>query len=145
MEKGNDGELTQITFPHANYNQYWRAIKVDTEQQTVVVHPRSNLALHTETLRKQVESFTEAEHAAYTPVNAPGEVEIFGVYLSPLVRTHVFIGPFTMSKGKGSHPTHEELTRASPCCEFTRTWPYQESGSCIEVCITLVYIGVHVA
>ena len=46
-------------------------------------------------------------------------MDIFGVYLSPLVRTHVFVGPFTRNKRrKRKHPPYED-TESSQSCEFT--------------------------
>ena len=96
MGNENREDLIQVTFPQTSHNQYWRAFRMITVQQTIMVHPRSNLELHIKTLREYYKMHTKVGDAMYSTIDAPGEVEIFGVYISPLIRTHVFVGPFTI-------------------------------------------------
>ncbi len=117
--KGNNEELTRIKFPQANRNQYWQAIKIGAAPKTIKIHPKSGFTLDRDRLLKQVDSFIDEDDAVYRPVVAPGEVDIFGVYLSPLVRTHVFVGPFTRNKRrKRKHPQSED-TESSQSCDNT--------------------------
>jgi hypothetical protein len=117
--KGNNEELTRIKFPQADRNQYWQAIRIGAAPKTIKIHPKSNFTLDRNRLLKQVDSFIDEDDAVYRPVIAPGEVDIFGIYLSPLVRTHVFVGPFTRNKRrKRKHPQSED-TESSQSCELT--------------------------
>lgn len=95
IDKRDDGELTQIDFPHATYNQYWQVVSLITAHGTVMVHP-TLLPIKAELLKGRTSSHGDVPTASYTPVSAPGEVESFGVYESSMIQTHVFVGPFTI-------------------------------------------------
>ena len=92
MENETGEDLIRVAFPPTDQNQYWSAFRIVTKQRTIMVHPSSNLELHVETLRDFYNQNTKIEDVLNTPINAPGEVEIFGIYLSPSIRTHVFRG-----------------------------------------------------
>ena len=109
METGIKGALIQIELPQGNRNQHWRVLKLSTEKQ-MVAYPKSNLRLPTGLLQRMVKSFKGTEDDTYSPIRTSGEVKIFGMYMSPLLQTHVFVGLFTVTTGEGlaTTPTNDK-------------------------------------
>ena len=112
--RSEQGNVFHIALPTTGLDQYWCMVRADTERQTID-YKGSRLTLRVDKLREIVRSARGRSNAVYTPIPSQNQSERFGIYVSPKMTTHAFVGPFkTTSTNNGGE------TKAAPGIAFPK-------------------------
>ena len=112
--RSEQGNVFHIALPTTGLDQYWCMVRADTERQTID-YKGSRLTLRVDKLREIVRSARGRSNAVYTPIPSQKQSERFGIYVSPKMTTHAFVGPFkTTSTNNGGE------TKAAPGIAFPK-------------------------
>ena len=94
------GNVFHIQLPETNKQQHWSAIRVDTNRQTID-YRSSRLSIRVDRLQEIAESAKTVSNIVYTPISSRQQPDHFGIYISPKMTTHAFVGPFNEPTEKG--------------------------------------------
>ena len=105
------GNVFHIQLPETNKQQHWSAIRVDTNRQTID-YKNSRLSIRVDRLKEIAESAKTVSNIVYTHISSRQQPDHFGIYISPKMTTHAFVGPFNEPTEKGGK---RELAKKEGC------------------------------
>ena len=94
---GERGKTFHIQLPGTQKDQYWSVVRADTKKQTIN-YESSRLTVPTDKLREVAAA--GKINTLYQPIPTAKQPERFGIYISPRMITHAFIGPFNTETAK---------------------------------------------
>ena len=94
------GNAFHIQLPTTGKDQYWCIVRADTERQTID-YKSSRLSIRVDKLREIMKLAAKENNTVYTPVSSHKQSGQFGIYVSPKMTTHAFVGPFKATQCTG--------------------------------------------
>ena len=87
------GSAFFVALPKTRASQHWCIIRANAARPTID-YRNSRLTIRTDKLRALAGAMAEEENAVYIPISSQKQTERFGIYISPKMSTHAFVGPF---------------------------------------------------
>ena len=109
------GSVFFVALPKTRASQHWCIIRANAARPTID-YRNSRLTIRTDKLRALAGAMVEEENAVYIPISSQKETERFGIYISPKMSTHAFVGPFeapAINDGGGTPaPNNNEVAKS---------------------------------